>query len=299
VIGACIGVIREATGAAPGPCRAIGMAVPGHIDSAAGIVRWAPNFGETVGGVFRHFADVALTAPIAEAVGIPVRAGNDANLAALGEYRFGSGKGKARGLVMLTLGTGVGGGVVLSPAQLEGAAQDAPPVLLVGANGGGAELGHTVVLADGPLCSCGAYGCLEALVNAAAISARGRAKLEHRAAGKLQKLCGGDPGKVTPKLLADAALQGDEAALEVWRETGHYLGVGIANFINIFVPEIVAVGGQISKVGEPLMAPAITSARNHAIPTLFEASRIVTAQEVDRAGVLGGAAFAMQSLGWS
>lgn len=295
VVEACVAVTREAMASVGAKPAGVGMAVPGHIQGD--LVRWAPNFGETVGGVFRHFVDVDLVSPISAAIGAPVRMGNDANLAALGEYRFGCGQGNANGLVMFTLGTGVGGGVVLSPGQVDGETTGTP-VVLVGGNGGGAELGHTVVLADGPLCGCGAYGCLEALVNAAAITARGRAKLEHVHEGPLMDLCGGDAGKITPRLLADAAAQEDTSALEVWRETGRYLGIGIANAINTFVPEVVAVGGQIAKVGEPLMGAAIRAARLHSVPTLFASTRIEVARQMDRAGVLGGAAYIMSYLGW-
>ncbi len=294
VIEACDAVIRAV--ASKVECVGVGMAVPGHIDTASGTVLWAPNFGETKDGMFRHFSDVPLAGPVSALSGLPVVIGNDANLAALGEFRFGIGKGTANGLVMITLGTGIGGGVVLSPGQLDPLSAG-EPVLLVGANGGGAELGHVVVMADGPLCGCGAYGCLEALANATAIAARGRAKLEHDATSLIGKLSGGDGAKVTPKLLADAAGQGDAAAIEVWQETGHYLGIGIGSFINTFVPEIVAIGGQIAKVGAPLLDAAIRSAKNVAIPTLFSATRIVPAVQIDHAGVLGGAALAFRSIG--
>lgn len=288
VIQSCITVIREAMEGRR--ASAIGMAVPGHIDVSGGIVRWAPNFGETVDGVFRHFADVSLAAPISDAVGLPVKMGNDANLAALGEYKFGVGENRAIGLVMFTMGTGIGGGVVLHPGQLGGGL--GTPTLLVGANGGAAELGHTVVMADGPLCGCGAYGCLEALINAKAISDRGRAKLEHHPDGKLAELSGGDPSLVNPKLMEDAAMAGDQSAREAWEEIGHYLGIGIANAIDTFVPETVTIGGQISKAGALLLDPAIRSAKDHAIPTLFSATKIVQAKHVELAGVLGGAALA-------
>ena len=98
--------------------RAVGMAVPGHVDGAAGIVRWAPNFGEVRGGAFEAWRNVPLGPAVQREVGCPVHMGNDANLAALAEYRFGSGRDQARGLVLLTLGTGIGGGVVLTRAQI-------------------------------------------------------------------------------------------------------------------------------------------------------------------------------------
>ncbi|MBI3456092.1 MAG: ROK family protein [Candidatus Rokubacteria bacterium] len=294
-LAAIAGTVREAiraAGLAAPDIGAIGMAVPGHVDGEKGIVRWTPNFGETRAGVFEAWRDVPLGPAVERELGCPVFMGNDANLAALGEYRFGSGRGRAQGLVLLTLGTGIGGGVVLTRTQIQGPAAWERGVLLVGANGGGAELGHTIVLAGGPRCGCGAGGCLEALANRDAVVARARDKLRHAGESRLAERCGGDVGRLTPRLLAEAAAEGDELAREVWDETGEYVGIGVANFINTFNPEVVAIGGQIAKAGEPLFRAIRRAARDHAIPTLFEICRIVPAERIDDAGILGGAALA-------
>jgi glucokinase len=288
--------LRAAGVSAPG---ALGLAVPGVVDAAAGIVRFAPNLGETRGDVFEPWRDVPLGAALERELGWPVVMGNDANLAALGEYRFGRGGDSAAGLVLLTLGTGVGGGVVLTRPQVQGDVAWRGGALLVGAQGGGAELGHTVILAGGPRCGCGAAGCLEAFANRDAIVARARAKLAHRGGaagdgGRLRALTGGDPGRITPRLVAEAAADGDEAALEVWDETGTYVGIAVAGFINVFNPEVVAVGGQIARAGEPLFRAIRRTARDHAIPALFEACRIVPAERIDDGGVMGAAALALE-----
>lgn len=299
-VAAIVRTVREATtraGGAPDRLRAVGMAVPGHVDGEAGVVRWTANLGETRGGVFAPWRDVPLVPAVARALGCPVYMGNDANLAALGEYRFGSGGGRAHGLVLLTLGTGIGGGVVLTRAQVQGSATWERGVLLVGATGGGAELGHIVVLAGGPRCGCGASGCLEAFANRDAIVARARGKLLRRAGGRLHELCAGEPGRLTPRLVAEAAGAGDDLALEVWEETGAYVGIAVGSLINAFNPEVVAVGGQIAKAGEPLFRAIRRAARDHAIPTLFEACRIVPAERVDDAGILGAAALAFELRG--
>lgn len=276
--------------------EAIGMAVPGHIDGERGIVRWAPNLGEIRKGVFQEWREVPLSKVVQDELGLPVYLGNDANLAALGEYYFGVGRGEAQGLVLLTLGTGIGGGVVLTRAQVQGSANWEGGVVLVGANGGGAELGHTIVLANGPRCSCGAMGCLEALAKRDAIVERARQKLRRRQHHSiLEELCEGDGNRLSPRLIAEAAAQGDELALEVWDETGEAIGIAVASFINIFNPEIVAIGGQIAKVGEPLFRAIRRAARDHAIPTLFEICRIVPAERIEEAGILGGAALALQA----
>lgn len=294
-VAAIVATAREALRAAGArEATAVGIAVPGHVDGDKGVVRWTPNLGETRGDVFEPWRDVPLGAALERELGCPIHMGNDANLAALAEYRFGSGRDRAAGLVLVTLGTGVGGGVVLTRGQVQGDATWAGGVLLVGAQGGGAELGHTIVLAGGPRCGCGASGCLEAFANRDAVVARARGKLDHRAGQRLRELVGGDPAGLSPRLVAEAAALGDEASLEVWDETGAYVGIAVANFINTFNPEVVAVGGQIAKAGEPLFRAIRRAARDHAIPTLFEACRIVPAERLDDAGILGAAALAFE-----
>lgn len=290
---AIVSTIREALGAEVRP-TAIGLAAPGHVDAQSGIVRWAPNLGETREGRLEVWKDVPLAAEIEARIGAPVFLGNDANLAALGEYYYGSGKGTAAGLVLITVGTGIGGGVVLNGKQLHGMGWQGAS-LLVGANGGGGELGHAIVLAGGPRCPCGAMGCIEGIIQKVAISARGRQKVVRRGRqGKTLELAGGDLERVTPRTLHEGALAGDPAAIETWDETGYWLGVAIATYINIFNPEIVAVGGQISKAGDLLLEPARRAATDFAIPTLMEACRIVQAERLDDAGVVGAAALARQ-----
>ena len=147
ILDAVQGTINEAKAASVVAPESIGIAIPGHIDDAAGIVRWAPNFGETIGGVFHYWKDVPFRNALGPKVGLPLHMDNDANAAALGEYRFGSGRNTAKCLVMLTVGTGIGGGVVMSPASVVGEARG--PLVLVGGNKGGAELGHVVIQANG------------------------------------------------------------------------------------------------------------------------------------------------------
>lgn len=263
----------------------IGLAVPGHIDDEAGLVRWAPNFGQDIGGRFEIWRDVPLKSLLEKRLGTPVVMGNDANLAALGEYRFGSGLGTAKCLVMLTLGTGVGGGVVLSPAAVQGRANG--PLILVGANGGGAELGHVCISREGQGSDAVAKGALEMYCNAAAIVALAQAKMKQRGIEP--------PPDLSPKTLSVAAHAGDTLALEVWTEVGTHLGTAVGSFINIFAPDIVAIGGQISKVGEPLLAAVREEAQRVAIPTLFADASIVGAERVNDAGILGAAALASEA----
>lgn len=282
---------RAAIESASGPVSSIGMAIPGHIDDASGLVRWAPNFGETVHGVFRNWTDVQMREPLERAFAISVRMNNDANLAALAEYRYGTGRGSARCLVMLTLGTGIGGGVVLSPHAVAGDARE--PLLLLGGNKGGAELGHIMVQHGGLDCNAGTYGAMEAYCQRDAIVARAVHRLKRGNESSLRERVAGDWSKVTPLLLSEAAHEGDALAVEVWAEVGSYLGAGIGTCINVFAPDVVALGGQVSKVGSPLLGPAIASARNVAIPSLFADAKIQLAEQIEDAGLLGGAALAL------
>jgi glucokinase len=149
----------------------VGIALPGHIENSTGLVRWAPNLGhEDENGQFIYWKDVQVRNPIQAKVGVPVQLGNDANLAALGEYHYGSGNGAANCLVMLTLGTGLGGGVVMGSNSLLGNAKG--PLVLLGGNQGGAELGHVSILHGGLDCSAGTYGTLESYTQKDGISQR-------------------------------------------------------------------------------------------------------------------------------
>ncbi|MGE0002309.1 MAG: ROK family protein [Fimbriimonadaceae bacterium] len=267
---------------------AVGMAVPGHIRADTGTVVWAPNFGRETPAGFEYWKDVPLGPQVAEGTGARVVLGNDANCAALGEYRFGSGRAKASCLVMLTVGTGIGGGVVLGPQSLWGGADR--PVVLVGGNQGGAELGHLCLVRGGVECNAGSYGALEAYCQRDAIIARARHKLRRGRESIVREMVQGDLGHVTPEILSQAAEMDDVAAIEVWEEVGGYLGAGIGSLINVFAPEVFAIGGQISKAGKWLLEPAIQEARNVAIPSLFADCQIVRAEQVDDAGILGAAA---------
>lgn len=290
-------VIRQAVDTAECPATSVGIAVPGVVDDAAGVVSWAPNFGRFENGVFYHWKDQPLRDPLSKLIELPIHLGNDANLAALGEYLFGTGWGSAKCLVMLTVGTGIGGGVVMAPDAVFG--QAGGPLVLLGGNQGGAELGHMVIHHHGPDCSAGSYGALEAFCQRDAIVKRAVHRLMRGRKSALMDMVGGDLARLSPRHLSEAADQGDELAIEVWAEVGEMLGVGIGNCINVFAPEVVAIGGQIAKAGEWLLGPARRSARNVAIPALYEYSKIVQAQRIEDAGTLGGAALALEAAKWN
>jgi len=270
---------------------AMGLAIPGHVDDRAGTVRWAPNFGEYVNGVFQCWKDIPVRDALMRRLQLPVRMGNDANCAAFGEYQYGTGNGTARCLVMLTVGTGIGGGVILGSESVIGRANG--PMILIGANGGGTELGHVVIAHNGLDCKAGTYGALEAYCQRDAIVMRAVHRLIRGRSSIIANTVEGDLSKVTPLIIAQAAEAGDELAIQVFREVGEMLGVGIGSFINTFGPDVVAVGGQIAKAGKFLLDPAISTARDVAVTSLFADATITVAKQIEDAGMLGAAALAL------
>lgn len=297
ILDSLAGTIRQAIGSCDGEALAVGLAIPGHIDNTAGQVRWAPNFGKEVNGVFEMWNNVPIREPLKKYIDIPIFMDNDANMAALGEYKYGCGKGIAKAFVMITMGTGIGGGVILSPKSVIGEASG--PLILVGGNHGGAELGHIVIDNNGLDCNAGTYGTVEAYCQRDAIIKRAQYRLQRGQKSLLHELCEGNIASITPRMIYEACEQGDKVAISVFSEIGSILGVGIANFINIFAPDILAVGGQISKAGKWILEPAIESARNNAIVSLFNDCKIQLAEQVEDAGMLGGAALALEGLKWN
>ncbi|MBA4292713.1 hypothetical protein C0431_07040 [bacterium] len=294
VIEAVALTIRQAANSAGQEVQAVGLAVPGHVDDRTGLVKWAPNFGQTVDGVFRYWKDVPLKRPLEERTAQKIVMGNDANVAALGEYKFGTGKNSAKCLLMLTLGTGIGGGVVFAPEAMFGNATG--PLLMLGGNLGGGELGHIIVQKDGLDSTGGAYGSLEAYCQRDAIIRRAQHRLNRGRKSIISELVEGDWSKITPATISDAAEKGDELAREIWREFGAFMGIGAGSLINVFAPDILAIGGQVSKAGEWFLPSMIHEARNVAAPTIFQDCEIKLAEQVENAGILGGAALALESL---
>ena len=255
----------------------IGIGVPGHIDDKNGVVLWAPNFYEQ-GQPYRN---VRLAAPIAEMTNLPVFMGNDANVAALGEFRFGAGR-SVRTLVMVTLGTGIGGGIILDGK------------LWTGANGGAGEIGHIIVAAGGRGWAA-AFGSLESMGQIAAITERAARKMcEGRRTILNDRV--DDWHFLTPKIIADAAAEGDAVALEVFDETGYYVGIGIASMINLLNPEMVVIGGGVALAGELILEPIRRSTRNNGIKSMVDYCKIVPAELGDDAGIYGGASLVLDAI---
>ena len=269
-------ILEVAQGAKP---EAVGIAIPGHINSVKGIVHWAPNFGEVIDGRLRIWEDVDVFTPLEGITDGPIAIGNDANLAALGEYHQGVGLGTADGLVLFTLGTGVGSGAIISPAGVQG--RLAAPSVYIGHKGGAPEMGHVKVVTGGRVCGCGANGCLETYCGTA---------------GLLQTALECGSQAATPYELFKLAETGDSAALEAWTRFGEHLGLAVAIAINTWAPEIVAIGGQVAGAWDHF-APAMERvAREQSIGSLSRSTRILKAMEYDDAGILGAGALAREAV---
>jgi glucokinase len=245
------------------------LAVPGLILAEESRVVFSPNL--------RGVEGIPLKDELEPRIGLPLTIENDGNAAAWGEFRFGVGS-EADHLVFVTLGTGIGGGVITHG------------VLMRGAQGSGGELGHVTVQATGPRCACGNRGCLEALASGTAIGRRAReVAVEHpdSALGRLaarRKVLGED--------VTELAREGDEEALSVLEEAGTWLGVGLAGFVNVFNPEVVAVGGGVMEAGEMVLGAARRAVRLRSRPPSRDLAEIKVATLGPKSGVLGAAALA-------
>lgn len=217
---------------------------------------------------------------VAEKAGLPAVMDNDANAAALGEWAYGAARGCSH-LLYLTVSTGIGGGLVLGGR------------LHRGANSMAGEIGHTLVAPNGPGCTCGRHGCLEAVASGPAIARSVRAAL---AAGEHSSLAEVPPASVTAREVAAAAQGGDALATRVMAQAGEYLGIAIANAVNLLNPEMVVIGGGVSRSGECLLGSARAAVARLAVPASVRALRIVPGALGDRDALLGAAALAFTEL---
>jgi glucokinase len=212
---------------------AVGVGCGGPLDRERGLILSPPNLPG-----WDEFPIIEL---LEKRLGVPALLENDANAAALGESRYGAGRGFGD-IVYITISTGIGGGIIIGGK------------LLHGTSDGAGEVGHITVLPGGPRCGCGARGCMEAICSGTSIARRARERLSSGADSSLRERAGA-VGEVTAKMVAEAARDGDPLAAEVWDETVYYLSVGIGNIINILAPEAVILGGGVSTAGEQLLEP--------------------------------------------
>ena len=257
-------------------CLGVGVGAPGPLDRERGIVITTPNLGWT---------DFPLRQVIADRVGLVATLDNDANCATLGEWWLGAARG-GRNVVGMTIGTGIGGGLILDGRLYHGASDVA------------GEIGHMTIDVTGRRCGCGNYGCLEAYASGPSIAGRAREALEGDKTSILHEMLGGDLSRLTAATVYDAAKRGDDIALEVVRETARFLGAGLANLLNVFNPDIVVIAGGVTQAGAPLFDPLRREVRRRAFRPAVEACRIVPGSLQGTAGVVGAVAtFKQQTLG--
>lgn len=246
--------------------EAIGIGSPGPLDAKKGVIITTPNL---------PFKNYNVVQPIKDKFGIPVYLDNDANVAAIGEYMFGAGKG-TKNIVYFTVSTGVGGGAVLNGQAYRGNTSNA------------LEIGHMTVDANGPRCNCGNIGCLEAIASGTAIGKKGMEAAQTKVETSLKNY-----DNITSYEVFVEAKKGDAVAKEIVDNAMNYLGIGVANAISIFDPEMVIIGGGVSKVGDILFDTVRSVVNKRCFKSMADACKIVPAGLGTDAGVVGAVALAI------
>ncbi len=262
---------EEVRSAAPGPVLAAGFGIPSLIDQRRGMAVMSVNL---------PIADMPFRDVMAERLGLPAFIDNDGNVAALAEHRFGAAKG-SRHTIMLTIGTGIGGGLVLEDHIYRGSI------------GAGAELGHMVIDIDGPPCqgNCPNRGCLEAVASGTALVREANAAARAAPDSQIGEVLAGGRELIGP-LITELAHDGDAAACEVIALVGRRLGVGVVNYVNIFNPDAVVIGGGVIAAGDLLLGPVRDELAARGLRPSKDIVKVVPARFANEAGMLGAAALA-------
>lgn len=247
----------------------IGIGVPGQSDQAQGTVIFAPNL---------HWHNVPLVKYLHRITRLPIFLENDANVAALGEQWRGAGRGSVN-MVMITVGTGIGGGLILNGR------------LYSGTNGSAGEVGHTVIDPDGPQCSCGRRGCLETLTSATAMVRMAQEAIDRGEETDLVRV-----ENLEAKDIFMSAEAGDKTAREIVNKAAYFLGIGLGNLINIFNPDTIVIGGGVSKAGDILFKPLRRTAMEQALDAPAAVVRIIPAELGNDAGCIGAAKLVFQAV---
>jgi glucokinase len=275
VVNAVVEAVDEVREASPIEVEAVGFGIPCLIDQRTGTAVMAVNL---------PIADFPLRDVMAERVGMPVFVDNDGNVAALAEHRWGAAKGTRYSLT-LTIGTGIGGGMVLDSKLYHGYA------------GAGAELGHVVIEQDGPPCqgNCPNHGCLETMASGTALAREARAFAEANPSSSLGRAQAAGR-ELNGEYVTEIAHDGDEDAVRLIALIGRRLGVGLANYVNIFNPETIVIGGGLIAAGELLLTPAREEMQRRALPFPRDLVKVKAAHFGSDAGLIGAAALAFDGL---
>jgi glucokinase len=270
-IGALVNELAARVGQAP---AALGLGIPGLADLESGVTKFLPNLPT-------QWRGVAVREKLEPQTGCPVYLLNDVRMATLGELTFGHGRAVST-MVFFALGTGVGGGVVVDGR------------LRLGPMGAAGELGHQTIVPDGPLCGCGNRGCLETLASGPAIAAQGVWLMQCGRAPKLYDLVEGDASRVTPKEMAEAAANGDEAVRAALERVSEYIAIGVANMVVSLQPELAVLGGGVAEMGAPLFDAVRRAVRRRVGQLMAVEVRVEPSLLGDKAGMWGGVALAMR-----
>jgi glucokinase len=262
-------VVLAQSGAETVDIEAVGLGFPGNTNGPAGLVLVSSNLP-----AWDHFP---LRNVVAERLGLPVVLDNDTNLCAVGEHRYGAGRG-TKNMCYVTLSTGYGIGIIINDQ------------LYVGHTGTAGELGHVVVEAGGPLCTCGKQGCLMAYASGVGISRLAYDQLEAGAKTLLREIAPPDGRRIGGELVVQAAQQGDEVAHEILKTAGYYAGIGLSIIIQVLNPELIVYGGGLTRTGPLLMEPMIAAMRENTQPELLDSIRLKPWQLADDLGIIGAAA---------
>jgi glucokinase len=260
-----------------GEIGSVGIGVPGEVYMETGHVRDLPNLPG-------RWINVPLTPTIESATGYPTYLINDVRAFTVAESEIGAAKG-AETALFLAVGTGIGGGVV-------GHGQT-----LFGLGGAAGEIGHLIVMADGPRCGCGNRGCVEALASGPAIISEANRRIAQGFTTSLHALVGGDLSKMTPEIVVQAAAAGDRDAIEVLEQAGHYLGLAVAGAIALVAPEVVVIGGGVAQPGGLYWRSFEATARAHSHVTEIERITFKPPAFGYDAGVIGAARWGGKQLG--
>jgi glucokinase len=254
---------------------AVGLGLPGSLDLNKGTTVFLPNLPG-------NWRDVPVRDQLSEQIDLPVSLINDARAMTLGEWKFGAGRGCDT--ACYTLGTGIGGGLVINGR------------LHLGPTGAAGELGHISVDINGPQCGCGNRGCIEAFASGPAISAMGMKAVVQGRNTAIADLAGRDLNRITPELICEAAMSGDAVAREIYEFAGMIIGAGIANIVIAVNPRRVVIGGGIAAAGELILDPIRRSMQERVFLTDVHCVEVVPAQLGNNAGLIGAAVWAQQQV---
>lgn len=252
----------------------IGIGMHGVVDATEGVALYAPNF---------DLKNIPIKTTLEKEFQLPVKVENDAKALALGENWFGYGV-NVQNMVCLNIGNGIGAGIIIDDK------------LFNGKNGIAGEIGHTAIELNGPKCSCGNHGCLQALAAGDAIRERALKEINLGRKSSIAELVNGDMDRVDGKVVHQAAIHGDELAIEVLKQSGRYLGVGIANLINLLNPELVVISGGVSKAGKFILDPIKTVVWGRVLNQAAKQTDIVQSKLGDQGTVIGALTLVLAEL---